>query len=309
MSVPGERKRVLIVDDEERVAFFLAETVRAMGKGLSVVSVGSAEEALEQMAYRPFDLLVTDLRMPGMDGLELIRQVQHSYPQTRTILITAYGSEGVEAEVRRLRSAFYLTKPFPVGQFTQAVERALELEPLPSRSTSPLRGAMDVVRRTLTALRRSTGAQCALLADPRGEVVAQVGVTEDRLLEAILPVLAEEAELNARMAPHMGEELGASLHHYEGDRYHLHAAIVPEGFILVVLSRQPAPRRLGTTWLFLRRALRELRALSLGGQGGFSVADEAASSGGSAAVRAARRAGRSGGQEGDHISEGREEES
>ncbi len=263
MSVSTHLKWILIVDDEKRVTSSLEETLKAMGKGLAVVSVGSAEEALDEMARRPFDLLVTDLRMPGMDGLELMRRAKAIYPQTRAILITAYGSEEVEEEVRRLQPALYLTKPFLVGDFAQAVERALEMEPAPVQedSSPPLSGQIDAVHRALTALRRDTGAQCAMLADPEGRLIAQVGAADDLPLEEFLPILAEEVSISNRVGSLIGEGPGVSLHHYEGKRYQLYTAILPDTFLLTVLSRQPSPRRFGTAWLFLRRALRELRAL------------------------------------------------
>jgi CheY-like chemotaxis protein len=261
VDVPSDgQKWILIVDDERKVAFFLEETLKALGKGLSVVSVGSAEEALEQVSRRPFDLVVTDLRMPGMDGLELMQRLRNSHPEMHTILITAYGSEEVEAEVRRLYPSSYLTKPFPAAEFTQAVERALQpgqQRVVLSRSPS---GRTEAVRRVLATLRQGTGARCALLVDTEGQVVAQAGTAEGLSLGTILPILVEEVSVTSRVDRRLEGGAEVSLHHYEGKRYQIYAAVATDTpFLLVALSSQASPRRSGVIWLFLRRTLQELR--------------------------------------------------
>jgi len=120
-------KRILIVDDEDKVAFFLRESLEELGRDFVVEAAGSAEEALEKMAAQPFNLIISDLRMPGIDGLELLEQVKEQNPDTRLILMTAYGSDEVEAEARRLEIYQYITKPFhislciPVGLIRRAV--------------------------------------------------------------------------------------------------------------------------------------------------------------------------------------------
>ncbi len=118
-------KRILVVDDEKIVAFFLSETLAELGLEYQVETASSAEDALNKIALEPFSLVITDLRMPGMSGLELIDQVRQISPGTRTILITAYGDDEVEAEARRLGVYDYITKPFQMDRFTQMVERAL----------------------------------------------------------------------------------------------------------------------------------------------------------------------------------------
>jgi CheY-like chemotaxis protein len=118
-------RRILVVDDEESVAFFLGETLDQLGPEYQVRTACSAEEALRRIADEPFDLIVTDLRMPGTDGLDLSRQVREISPCTRTILITAYGDDVVEDEARRLGVYRYITKPFTTDEFLQVVEGAL----------------------------------------------------------------------------------------------------------------------------------------------------------------------------------------
>lgn len=122
----GEGKRILIVDDEKKVAFFLQESLEGLGGNYQVVSVETGEQALKEIGRGPFDLVVTDLRMPGINGLELIERLRRVSPATPIILITAYGSDEVEAEARRLRAYRYFAKPFHIEDFTQTVQEALK---------------------------------------------------------------------------------------------------------------------------------------------------------------------------------------
>ena len=118
-------KRILIVDDEKSIAFFLGENLLNAGAGYQVTIAHSGEEALSKIALEPFDLMVTDLRLPGLSGLELARSVRQASPQTRIILITGHGSEQAQKEADRLNVSSYITKPFRMEQFIYAAEQAL----------------------------------------------------------------------------------------------------------------------------------------------------------------------------------------
>ena len=118
-------KRILIVDDEYKVAFFLQESLRGLG-GYEVMRAETAERALQVCQEQSFDLVVTDFRLPGINGLELMRQLRAIRPAIRTILITAYGSDEIEAEAYALQARGYLTKPFHIEEFVRVVQAALE---------------------------------------------------------------------------------------------------------------------------------------------------------------------------------------
>lgn len=122
-------RRILIVDDEQKVAFFLSQALERSNRNYHVTIAHSGEEAMQYLTETEVDLLVTDLRMPGISGLELVRWARTNSPSTRTILITAYGSREVEAEAHRLQTDHYIAKPFAIDVFTQAVQEALHPSP------------------------------------------------------------------------------------------------------------------------------------------------------------------------------------
>lgn len=121
---PGQ-KRILIVDDEAVVAFFLREGLQGLGDRYDVRISGSAESALEQVQQRRFDLAVVDYRLPGRNGLDLIRALREISPETHAIVMTAYSSPEVEQEALQLRASRYLEKPFPLQDLIVTIEKVL----------------------------------------------------------------------------------------------------------------------------------------------------------------------------------------
>jgi two-component system, NtrC family, response regulator PilR len=119
------RRRILVVDDEKTVAFLLGESLQVADPGWEVTAVSTMKEALAALVRQPFDLLISDLRMPSVSGLELLGHVQETWPQTRLFLITAYGSEDVVEDVRRLQIAGYMTKPFDMDEFIASIRLIL----------------------------------------------------------------------------------------------------------------------------------------------------------------------------------------
>jgi two-component system response regulator GlrR len=117
--------QILIVEDEEKVAFFLKESLSGLEGGYNVVSTPSAEEAMAAIDSTDFDLVIADFRLPGRNGLELINDLRFSRPHTHTMLITAYGSDELEAAAYRHNVARYFAKPFRLSEFVEAVQEIL----------------------------------------------------------------------------------------------------------------------------------------------------------------------------------------
>lgn len=124
--MPNTAKRILVVDDEEHVRFILGDTLSRLGPEVEVAEAGNGEEAMAMMAETPFDLIITDLRMPGMGGLELTRAAAEACPGTTVIWLTAYGDAAVRAEAARLAVYRCLDKPLDVAEIRRIVRQALE---------------------------------------------------------------------------------------------------------------------------------------------------------------------------------------
>jgi DNA-binding NtrC family response regulator len=122
----GERKRILVVDDEARVLFVLRHTLARVIEQYEVETASSGREALQKIAEMDFDLVLTDLRMPDVDGIELSRQLRAHSPHTVIIWMTAFGSYGVAAVAEELGIDSCLDKPVKIDRIREAVRDALE---------------------------------------------------------------------------------------------------------------------------------------------------------------------------------------
>jgi excisionase family DNA binding protein len=119
------RPRILVVDDEASIRDLLAKTLG--GAEYDVETARDGLSALERLRAEPgrFGLMIADLKMPGMDGLELIREVKQVDPNVAVIIITGYSSESAAIEAVNLGVAGYLTKPFRGSQVVAAAAKAL----------------------------------------------------------------------------------------------------------------------------------------------------------------------------------------
>src|SRR5690348_6714876 len=117
------RPRVLVVDDEASIRDLLAKTLALAEYDVDVSPDGRS--ALERMRMYPYDLLIADLKMPGLDGLTVIREAKRYKSDLPVIIITGFSTESSAIEAVNLGVAGYLTKPFRVPQVLAAAAKAL----------------------------------------------------------------------------------------------------------------------------------------------------------------------------------------
>lgn len=172
MSGPGEPRAILVVDDEERLRRAL---VRSLGReNRQVLAAASGDEALRILEQRSVALVITDLVMPGMDGMALVRSIRNSAPDTRIIIITAYGSAESREEARALGVSCYLAKPFDLSHLKSKVNELLSVS---EAAAAP--GCAPEPRRA--------GAAARSLCLVAGKTLGLVGGLSRRALECIRP--------------------------------------------------------------------------------------------------------------------------
>ncbi len=116
---------ILIVDDEVEFAEAFAERLRLRGFTAHIAYGG--EQALRIVEEGAAKIMVLDLKMPGMDGMEVLRRVKKNHPEVEVIILSGHGSEMDEAYGRTLGAFCYLRKPADIGDILEAVKRAEEL--------------------------------------------------------------------------------------------------------------------------------------------------------------------------------------
>ncbi|MBW2055211.1 MAG: sigma-54-dependent Fis family transcriptional regulator, partial [Deltaproteobacteria bacterium] len=117
-----DKMSIMVVDDEEIVRESLFHWFKKYGHAVETASSGF--EALDKLEKHPFQLLFVDIKMPGMDGIELLEKVKAEYPDTIVIIITAYGSIESAVKAMRIGASDYLLKPFKPDQLALVMERA-----------------------------------------------------------------------------------------------------------------------------------------------------------------------------------------
>jgi DNA-binding response OmpR family regulator len=117
-------KRILVVDDEPKTRTLIWDILSEEGYDIGLCASG--EEALERLAREQFDLILADIKMPGMSGLELLSHVRALAPEARVVMITAYASMDTAIVAVRERAFDYLVKPFDLDEFRRTVHRALD---------------------------------------------------------------------------------------------------------------------------------------------------------------------------------------
>jgi len=138
--------RILVVDDEPRICKLLTELLSREGYGVDTAN--DAAHALELLDQRPYEMVISDLKMPGMDGFELIETIKRNHPDIAAIMITAYAT--VETAVQALRHGTddYVTKPFDINELKKVVGRTLDNKRL-ARQNQALADELEQARKEL----------------------------------------------------------------------------------------------------------------------------------------------------------------
>ena len=119
---------VLIVDDEESALQLCADIAAEVG--LRVRTATTTEQALEALDEYPIDIVITDLRVPELGGLELLRRIREHYPEVSVLVLTQYGTIQTAVEATRLGAADYVTKPFHIDELRRKLQRLVHEQEL-----------------------------------------------------------------------------------------------------------------------------------------------------------------------------------
>ena len=119
--------KILVVDDEESMCQFLSIMLRKDGHEVQTASSG--EKALQMIVDEPFDAVITDIRMSGKNGLDVLSGVKETDPTLPVVILTAYASQETAIEAVNLGAYSYIEKPYDVDQLLLTLRRAIEKQP------------------------------------------------------------------------------------------------------------------------------------------------------------------------------------
>jgi len=248
MRVP----RILLVDDERQVTRMLRSCLELSGLDCIVIDVLSGEEALLELGRGPVDLLVTDLKLPGISGLELLLKMRQLNPEARSILITGHPSEEARAQAHALGVVAFLPKPIGTSYFLEAVDRALALSRPPEMPIKVHDEGKAAMAEGLMAVLGELGAAAAYLVDESGQLVVQAGYLGDVDLKAALTPLTSAFRAGLTVSGLLGALLPSNFQYFDGDTYDVYLTNVGSFYGLLIvfdgkqdLSRMESIIRLG----------------------------------------------------------------
>jgi CheY-like chemotaxis protein len=233
--------RVLIVEDQREVSRLLRSALETLEGDLEVVEIPSGEEAILYSSRNKVDLLVSDYRLPGMTGIELMHKVQKNHSQARIILVTGQTDPRIRKEVAEAGANAFFIKPVPIADFLDSVERHLNLvetflppEPIAGDEPEPRLGLSDL----LAGLRHELAATAVILLDDAGQILARAGDLPDRDIEnSLISSLLSIHNAGQKVSRLVGLKKASNWCVFDGDEDDLIFAPVGLAYAMFVIGK------------------------------------------------------------------------
>lgn len=234
-------KRILIVEDQPQTANALLEGLASLGPAVSAHSAPSAEAALRALQDAPFDMLITDVLLPGISGLELMARFRRNHPATRVILLSGVQDESIRSQVARSGADGFFFKPVELADVLDAVERQLGLvKTILPTELSVIKNSQDSasVAQQLAELRFTVQAYSALLISIDGQVLARAGVLPNPNVETnLITHMLAAIQASQRMGSLLGSVEPDDLLAIRGASEHVYFASLSSGRCLAVVTK------------------------------------------------------------------------
>jgi len=261
-------KNVLIVDDALDLGRLLQSALATLDIEIKSVVVPSAEEAMLEATHYPIDLLVTDIRLPGLSGTELVRKMRGLHPELKVILITGMAGQEYEQQAGELGVDNFFRKPMKTNDFLNAVETLIGSGTVEKRSMgvqiSPVvsSGASSSLVDLLVNLRKNLGALTVLLLEGRGQIVARAGEFPDAAFETEwVPRLLAGVRSGIKVSRWMKETFSQNILAFRGKSYHVILTQVSGYALLVVVGASRTDLRLALAFEEVVNIQAELQAI------------------------------------------------
>jgi FixJ family two-component response regulator len=144
---PTKSKPILIVDDERNIRLTLSQALETLEVETETASNG--DEALTKLKEKEFGLVLLDLHMPGVQGMEVLRQLREIRPDIRVIIITAYGTVGLAVDAIRLGAVDFVQKPFIPDEIREIVSRVMDREKLDEQKVADYASSIELAKKAI----------------------------------------------------------------------------------------------------------------------------------------------------------------
>lgn len=143
-----EEKTILIVDDEKNIRLTMLRALEPLGMPMETAVNG--EEALRKIQEKPFWLLFLDLKLPGMEGMDVLRRIKEFHPRIRVVVITAHGTISSAVEAMKLGAADFIQKPFSPKEIQETARLILERESLDVATAASAQALAELTKRHIS---------------------------------------------------------------------------------------------------------------------------------------------------------------
>lgn len=253
------RKRILVVDDEPNVAMVLADALVNLSHTYDLVVAETPTLALEKARSQKVDLVITDYKMPGMDGLTLIKLLRQEFPDMAAILMTGHGSEELQQTAAEQRVDQFMSKPFALTDIRQVVRTVLaRLDNAVARPMAPTDVSQELVGR-LKKLVEDTAVRCAFVTTVDGILIESVGDSWGINLQTIATLMAANFAAMLEIARLLGTPHSFQAVNHESQDINIYACAIGEMYLLVLIYDFSV--RAGMARYYARKAIDDLQPL------------------------------------------------
>lgn len=245
--------RVLIVDDHQEIRTVLRANLETLDLDLDLVDVPSGEEAIVEVVGTGIDLLIADVGLPGLSGLELVRKLKTTYKEMQVIIITGLDDEDVHQEIANLDPEGFFRKPLKMPEFLNAVRKTMGLDPVEDDPEELIKLTKknlhpDVTDR-IADLRGELGAISIMVIESSGVIAAETGIVPDTVYEShVMPLLLNTFKTTNKISYYLGNESPESVWYFSGDKYDLFWSQINSSYGMTIITN-PITQNNDLTWV------------------------------------------------------------
>ncbi|MBW8010265.1 MAG: response regulator [Chloroflexi bacterium] len=238
-------QRIFIVDDQREVSRVLSEGLRTLEQDFEIVEMLSGEEAVLELSKGQVDLLVSDIKLPGMDGFELMNKLKKHHSDMKVILISGVTETKIRKQVAQAGADAFFFKPIELADFLDGVERTLgivdtmlpsELSVEKEEFNEPEERAGGLSER-IAGLRKNLDASSVFLVSELGKVMVRAGELPDQDIEStLLEDMLATFSATLRVSRLLNVEPPQSITHITGNDYGLFFSPVGQHYALLITT-------------------------------------------------------------------------
>jgi DNA-binding NtrC family response regulator len=141
-------KRILVVDDEKNIRLTLSQALETLG--VDVDTSENGEDALDKIDKIGFDIVLLDLKMSGMDGIEVLKKIDSIHPEIKVIIITAHGTIDNAVEAMKLGAVDFIQKPFTINEIRDIVKAVISRETIPEEKANDYISHLELAKKSIS---------------------------------------------------------------------------------------------------------------------------------------------------------------